>query len=474
MSHESVNVFKDLGHRLFGGYAELLRIPHTARFSVGSVIACSPFSMVGMTITIAAQHFYGNYSLACSLTAVQALALAVVSPLLGKLVDKFGQRRVSIPTIIVWIIAATTLISCINARVPEWILYCIVPFLAAIPPWGAMSRARWTRLLKGDRERTDRALGLSGVFDECMWVIGNPLASTLAVISGLLAFSFTGACVVIGALMFLTELTTEPPSQTVLARREGITRKEYREREAAKARALQAATAAEHARALAVAQGLSDEQTKAAVDKARADALAGRKESIWGPGLVAVCVTWFSLGAFQAAANISIIAFATEVNMKQYTGFVFACFSISSLTGALVYGAKNWTIPLWKRFYFCLAIVNLGIGTFMFAKHLWVIMIIYLIIGVCQAPTWINGNQLMLHLVPPTRFTEGVAWMGAMNSIGSSVGSALVGLCIDYAGSHGGFMMTTALALGSLALAFVGFRQIKSSTEAPTLTEVSV
>ena len=43
---------KDIGQRLFGGYAELLRIPHTARFSVGSVIACMPFPMVGMTITI--------------------------------------------------------------------------------------------------------------------------------------------------------------------------------------------------------------------------------------------------------------------------------------------------------------------------------------------------------------------------------------------------------------------------------------
>ena len=101
-----------------------------------------------------------------------------------------------------------------------------------------MSRARWTKILKGDQERTNRALSLCGVLDECMWVIGNPLASTLAVISGLLAFSFTGMCVVVGALMFLTELTTEPPSQTQLARAEGISRKEYREREAARAEAL--------------------------------------------------------------------------------------------------------------------------------------------------------------------------------------------------------------------------------------------
>ena len=371
-------------------------------------------------------------------------------------------------------VAAIALVSCITARVPSWILFCIVPFMAAIPPWGAMSRQRWTTLLKGDAEKTNRALSLSGVFDECMWVIGNPLASTLAVISGLLAFSFTGMCVVIGALMFLTELTTEPKSQTQLAREAGLTREEYRKREAAKAQRMRERDAADRARREAEARGDDEQTVQAAVDRAIADSRAGKKESIWGPGLIAVCVTWFSLGAFQSASNISIIAFATEANMKQYTGFVFACFSFSSLIGALVYGAKNWTIPLWKRFYFCLAVVDLGIGSFMFAKHLWVIMIIYLFIGVCQAPTWVNGNQLMLHLVPPTRFTEGMAWMGAMNSIGGSVGSAIAGQFIDRMGSHGGFIVVTALALTSLAIALFGFKQIKDSTEQPMLTTVSV
>ena len=122
-----------------------------------------------------------------------------------------------------------------------------------------MSRARWTTMLKGDRERTDRALSLSGVFDECMWIIGNPLASTLAVISGLLAFSFTGVCVVIGALMFLTELTTEPKSQTQLAREAGLTREEYRKREAAKAQRMRERDAADRARREAEARG-DDEQ----------------------------------------------------------------------------------------------------------------------------------------------------------------------------------------------------------------------
>ena len=112
-----------------------------------------PFPMVGMTITISVQHYYGNYSLAGALTAVQAIALAVASPVLGKLVDKFGQRQVSIPTIIVWMIAATALVSCITARVPSWILFCIVPFMAAIPPWGAMSVSVGPRCLKVTRRK---------------------------------------------------------------------------------------------------------------------------------------------------------------------------------------------------------------------------------------------------------------------------------------------------------------------------------
>lgn len=440
MSNQVIAAVKEVGHRVVDGYAELLRMPNTARFATGAVIASMPAPMVGMTITIAVQHNYGSYSLAGALTAIQAISMAIASPLIGKLVDKFGQKQTAVPTIIIWLLAAASLITAITLNAPVWVLYCLTPLMAAIPPWGAMSRHRWTTLLKGDHIRTERALSLCGVFDEAMWVVGNPLASILAVYSGIVAFAFTGLCVVVGAIMFLGALGTEPPSQTDLARKEGITRKEYRRRQAA----LQASLQGEK-----------------------------RKSTFWSAGLIAVCVTWFGLGAFQSAASISIISFATEQNMKQMTGFVFACFSFSSLIGALFYGAKSWSTPLWKRFYFCLVVVNLGIASFLFAHNLWTIMAIYLIIGICQSPTWINGNQLMLHLVPPIRFTEGMSWLNAMNAIGSSAGSAIAGIFIDSYGSRGGFAVVSTLALTSLAIAFVGLRQIRSSTEQPDLTLMS-
>ncbi len=436
---------KSIFQRIFGGYGELLRVPGAARYAIGAVIASMPFPMVGMCITISVQQIYGSYTLAGTLSAVQAISLAILTPVFGGLVDRFGQTKVSLPIIGVWVVAAISLITCIQLRVPQWILYFIVPFMAFIPPWGAMSRARWTYLLKdadNSSEKIDRAMGFSSVLDEAMWMIGNPLSSILAVISGVLSFSFTGVCVAVGAIMFLSVRAAEPPSQTELAARERITRKEYREREANRL------------------ARISGEQE-----------LAG-KTPIISLGFIALCTTWFGLGAFQGASGISIIAFAKEQNVQSFTGFVFACFSMSALVGATLYGAKSWTIPLWIRFYFCIVIVAIGLSSFIFARNIWTVMIIYLIIGVCQSPTWINGNQILLHLVPPTRFTEGVAIMSAMNAIGSSIGNSISGYFIDEYGSHGGFMVVAVLAFIALIIAFSGLKQIREATVKPMLVTI--
>ena len=88
-----------------------------------------------------------------------------------------------------------------------------------------------------------------------------------------------------------------------------------------KAEALKAETAAEETRRRLEREGVTDEATiNAAIKQAVADARSGKKASIWGPGLIAVCVTWFGLGAFQSATGISIIAFATEVEYEAVHG----------------------------------------------------------------------------------------------------------------------------------------------------------
>ena len=150
--------------------------------------------------------------------------------------------------------------------------------------------------------------------------------------------------------------------------------------------------------------------------------------------------------------------------MPQVSGLVISCFSFSSLVGALFSGAIRWKTPLWRRFYTCLVVLCCGLSLFVLAPSLWVIGAIYLAAGLCQAPTFVNGNEIVMHLVSPVRFTEAVAWTGTLCAIGSSCGSAIAGPFIDAYGHTGGFATVAVLVVVTLGIALVGLKQIKSST----------
>jgi MFS family permease len=474
---QQFSVFK----RIFGGYGELLRIPGTLRYAIGTIVANMPAPLVGMTVTIAVQNIYHSYTLAGALSATQAISTAILQPLFGQLIDRYGQRKVSRPVMCLWLAGALSMVLGLFFRIPPGFLFLIMPLLACIPPWGAMCRARWAYVLAGDTPRTDRALALCGVLDECMWVIGNPLASILAVWSYIGAFAFTAACVLIGAFLFLGAISTEPPSEQQKAREAGLTLKEYRHQ---LAQALAKKHEIENAQYEQQRAQQHHQRQQKAVNPS-ADHSAGQsRQGFWdrlsaispilSPAILALSITWFGLGAFESASSISIIAMSKEQNVQNMTGFIFACFSFSSLVGVTFYGAKQWRSPLWKRFYFCLTILVLGLGSFVFTNQIWQVMIIYLLVGVCQGPTWVNGNQALLRLVPRSQFTETTAVMGAMNAVGGSAGSALGGRLIDLFGSRGGFAAVSILGIGMLLISLCGLKQIREATSNPIVSEVEI
>lgn len=455
--------------RIFGGYAELLRIPHTARYAFGNVIGSMPAPMIGMTVTISVQNLYGSYTLAGALSATQAISMAILQPLFGQLIDRFGQKKVAVPVMGIWMAGVISMIVALTLHAPSALLFLIMPLLACVPPWGAMCRARWAYVLAGDSRRTDRALALCGVLDECMWVIGNPLASILAVWSYLVAFCFTIGCVLVGSIMFLGAVQTEPPSEQEEAQKAGMTLREYRRMltERAEARSKTGATGGNR----------NEAASKTALASARAARTASRhrpRPLLLTPAMIALETTWFGLGAFESAASISIVAMAKEQQAQNMTGFVFACFSLSSLIGVTLYGAHQWQSVLWKRFYFCLSILVLGLGSFVLTNRLWQVMLIYLMVGVCQGPTWVNGNQIIIRVVPRNQFTETTALLGAMNAVGSSIGSAIGGRLIDLSGSHGGFACVSLLGIVMLLISLCGLKQIRRATSSPIVSEVQV
>lgn len=452
--------------RLFGGYVELLRIPYTLRFVIAALFGSMVGPMVGMTVTISIKQVYGLYVLAGTLSAIQSISSAIIGPILGQLIDRYGQRQIAIPTVVIWTTAAVSFTLALVFHAPYQIFFFIMPFLGVQAPWGSMSRARWAYILKGDTVRTDRALAMASMFDEITWVVGNPLASIIAVWSYVAAFVFTIACVLTGCALFFTAVGVTPPSIRERAEKAGLPMKDYQRQLAQKVAEEQARQDAQNA----LKAGKDAEQAEKLASKAKNTKQLG----YLSPAVLALAATYFGLGAFSSTTGISIIAMANEHHQSQFAGLVFACFSFSSLIGAAFYGAINWRSALWKRYYIGLLVLTVGISSFIFAHELWQIMIVYLMVGVCQAPTWINGSQTVMRVVPTDRFTGTMALMWAMNAVGGSIGSALGGHFIDEFGSHGGFATVCVMGLMVMVLSLLGLPQIKKATSRAIISQLEV
>ena len=99
-------------------YRDLLAIPGTARFAFSAVLAHVPLPMVGMGLLIGVREAYGSYGTAGMVAAVSALSTAFWAPWIGRRIDVLGQRRASVPMIILWLAAAAAMILALSVRAP--------------------------------------------------------------------------------------------------------------------------------------------------------------------------------------------------------------------------------------------------------------------------------------------------------------------------------------------------------------------
>ena len=75
-------------------YRDLLVTPGGLRFSSAAFIARMPISMIGLGIVLLVVAKTDSYGRAGALSAAFALVNAGAAPVIARLVDRFGQRRV--------------------------------------------------------------------------------------------------------------------------------------------------------------------------------------------------------------------------------------------------------------------------------------------------------------------------------------------------------------------------------------------
>ena len=83
--------------------------------------------------------------MAGAVSAAGSLGYALSSPLIARLIDSRGQRRVLLPLLAVFAVSTAALIAAVELQAPTWAFFAPGAIAGAtMPSLGAMVRARWS------------------------------------------------------------------------------------------------------------------------------------------------------------------------------------------------------------------------------------------------------------------------------------------------------------------------------------------
>jgi MFS family permease len=162
--------------------------------------------------------------------------------------------------------------------------------------------------------------------------------------------------------------------------------------------------------------------------------------------MIIIAVVFVAMGSIFGSVDVATVAFAEQLGTPGLAGVVLGVFACGSLISGLLYGAREFTMLPWKRFVIGILVLAAGICLFVLADSLVVLAGAMFVTGFAIAPTIITGNALVQQLVPSTRLTEGLTWVGTAIGVGFAVGSSVGGRVIDLHGAHAGYVVSMGAA----------------------------
>jgi MFS family permease len=374
-------------------YRRILVVPGAVLFSGAGLVARLPMSMVGLGIVLLVEGATGSYGLAGTVSATYVAAEAGFAILQGRLLDRLGQARVLVPVVLVFSAAVVLLVVSVQADWPAATTYLLAAVGGAtLPAAGSSVRARWSHVLSGRPADLQTAFAVEAVVDEGVFMVGPILVTLLATavhpVLGLGAAVVTGLA---GTLVLAAQRRTEPPA---------------------------------HPRDRAAARGRLPWRTL-------------------GP----LGVVTLTLGSLFGAAEVVTVAFAEEQGNQAYAGPLLAVWALGSLLAGIVTGAIQWRTGPAKRLKLGAAGMFVAMVPLPFIHSVPLMALALLIGGFAIAPSLIASTSLVEQVVPPSRLTEGMAFIHTGIVAGVAPGAALAGVIVDRSGPSAAYVVSVGAGL---------------------------
>lgn len=396
-------------------YARLLGHGPAGRPFFAALIARLPLSMAPLGMLLLVQNERGAYAVAGLVTGAFAVGSAGGTPVWGRLMDRFGQIRVLLPTSIAsaTLLAALAVATDLGASTALLVVFSVSAGLT-FPPMSPAMRAAW-RVILPDAESRRVAFALDATAIELIFVGGPLLLSImLAFTAPIVPLLVTAGLMAGGGIAYC---------RTEAARRSRPLRSGNRQR------------------------GQPHQQ-----------ATPGRRTAVTATGVGALLFVMLALSVGFGQLDTSMAATAGQLlGGTSHVGLLFAAIAGGSTVGGLVFGSRTWPFDERRAVPFLLTgfAVLLGVMALLMSlpsASLWLVFPLLFITGGTIAPTLIMQQSLLDHLSPSDRLNEAQAFLSASNTTGAAAGTALAGILIDF---HGLAWSFGGAAIGAAAAAVI-------------------
>ncbi|WP_340382028.1 MFS transporter [Streptomyces sp. SS7] len=380
------------------GYGEILRARHAARLLVGTLVGRLPNATSAIAVVLFVRAEGGTYSLAGALVSVYGVASAVGQPVLGRLVDLFGQPRVQLPAALV---SALAMALFAFSGTDPLLLACAAMVVGGLftPPLEGGLRALWPSVLRRP-EQVPAAYALDAVAQEVMFTVGPLLVTLCASLwserAALLVVNGVG---VLGAL----SVVVSPPS-----------------------RAWRSAPREAH--------------------------WLGALRS---PALLVLLGALLFVGIAMGSITVASVPYADAHGGDAVYGRLMAALGLGALIGGLAYGAREWPGVPERRLRVLVVFLAVCYAPLMLMPGAVAMVGLATLAGVFLAPVLACAFVIVDRHAPRGTVTEAFSWLVTTFTVGASVGTGVAGPVVEAGGAVRGFAVPVVAGGVSLLVLLV-------------------
>ncbi|MEU4097612.1 MFS transporter [Streptomyces sp. NPDC026673] len=388
-------------------YRNLLRTSGAAAFFLPAAVGRLGIAMTGIGIVWLVHARTGSYAAAGLVIGGFAVADAVAGPQLGRLADRFGQARVLYCALGAHAGAVALLLA---GAVPDVIAGVLVG--ATLPQLGALSAARWSALLSGERAAAlPTAFALEALANGVSYLAGPALVSVLGAAgrpgAGVL---LAAALVIVGGLALAAQRRTMPPPTGRAERRHS-------------GRALLRSAFLRQ-----VALGLA-------------------------------------LGVFFGAMQVSVTAYAVGRGTPDAAAPLYFASNCTNLIGGWAYGAWRHSGSPRRHQAAAAACLTLASLPLTILDAPLAISATLALTGLAVPVLLILTSLLTQSSVPRAVLTQAFTWGNSASAAGSAAAAAVAGRVVDAGGAHGGFSVAAGAAAVMTFLSLDGLRDSSAAKD---------